>query len=88
MTLFIIMVPLMWAIAIATVPLFCLSVREHRLIHTGSAEKPRPERDTGYSVRKRRLAAHPTGESERHTPIAWPSVPRAAVGPLSWTSRW
>jgi hypothetical protein len=52
MTLFIIMVPLMIAaVAIATVPVLWHSVREHRLIHTGSADRPRPVVDTGYSLR-------------------------------------
>jgi len=53
MTLFLIMVPLMVAaVAIATVPILYHSVREHRLIHSGSAEKPRVPVATGYSVRK------------------------------------
>ncbi len=53
MTLFLIMVPLMVAaVAIATVPVLYHSVREHRLIHSGSAEKPRAPMATGYSVRK------------------------------------
>jgi hypothetical protein len=52
MTLFIIMVPLMIAaVAIATVPVLWHSVREHRLIHTGSATKPKLAVDTGYSIR-------------------------------------
>ena len=52
MTLFIIMVPLMIvATAIATVPVLYHSVREHRLIHTGSATRPKPVADTGYSIR-------------------------------------
>jgi hypothetical protein len=53
MTLFIIMVPLMVAaVVIATVPVLYHSVREHRLIHSGSAEKPKAPADTGYSIRK------------------------------------
>jgi len=53
MTLFIIMVPLMVAaVIIATVPVLYHSVREHRLIHSGSAEKPKSSVDTGYSIRK------------------------------------
>jgi len=52
MTLFIIMVPLMVAaVAIATIPVLYHSIREHRLIHTGSAAKTKPAADTGYSVR-------------------------------------
>ena len=52
MTLFIIMVPLMVvAVAIATVPVLYHSIREHRLIHTGSASRFRPRVDSGYSVR-------------------------------------
>jgi hypothetical protein len=52
MTLFIIMVPLMLAAtAIATVPILYHSVREHRLIHTGSATRPRPVAASGYSIR-------------------------------------
>jgi len=51
MTLFIIMVPLMVAaIAIATVPVLYHSVREDRLIRSGSAETPRPQADNGYSI--------------------------------------
>jgi hypothetical protein len=53
MTLFIIMVPLMVAaIAIATVPILYHSVREDRLLHSGSAKKPKLPVDTGYSIRK------------------------------------
>ncbi len=53
MTFFIIMVPLMVAaVLIATVPVLYHSVREHREIHSGSADKPRAQADTGYSVRK------------------------------------
>ncbi len=52
MTLFIIMVPLMIAaIAIATVPVLYHSVREHRLIHTGSATRLKPVAASQYSVR-------------------------------------
>ncbi len=53
MTLFIIMVPLMVAaVLIATVPVLYHSVRENRLIHSGSADKPMSDMDNGYSVRK------------------------------------
>ena len=52
MTLLIIMVPLMLAaIAIATVPVLYHSVREHRLIHTGSATRLKPVAASAYSVR-------------------------------------
>jgi hypothetical protein len=52
MTLLIIMVPLMIAaIAIATVPVLYHSVREHRLIHTGSATRLKPVAASEYSVR-------------------------------------
>ena len=52
MTIFLIMVPLMIAaIAIAVVPVLYHSIREHRLITTGSAARIRPKVDTGYSVR-------------------------------------
>ncbi len=52
MTLIFIMVPLMIAaIAIATVPVLYHSVREHRLIHTGSAARVRPVATSEYSVR-------------------------------------
>ncbi|HZM56929.1 MAG TPA: hypothetical protein VFC03_18075 [Acidimicrobiales bacterium] len=53
MTLFIIMVPLMVAaVLIATVPVLYYSVRENRLIHSGSADKPKPDMDNRYFVRK------------------------------------
>ena len=53
MVLFIVMVPLMIvALLIATVPVLYFSVRENRLIQSGSAEKPRPQKDNEYYVRK------------------------------------
>ena len=53
MTLFIIMVPLMVAaVLIATVPILYHSVRENRLIHSGSSDKPKPDMNKGYSVRR------------------------------------
>jgi hypothetical protein len=53
MTLFFIMVPLMVAaVAIATIPILYHSIREHRLVHSGSADKPRVPLASGYSVRK------------------------------------
>ena len=52
MTTFLIMVPLMIAaVAIAVVPVLYHSVREHRLIHTGSPDRIRPKVDSGYRVR-------------------------------------
>ncbi len=53
MTLVFVMVPLMVAaVAIATVPILYHSVREHRLIHGGSARKVRAPAAAGYSIRR------------------------------------
>ena len=53
MTLFFIMVPLMiTAVLIATIPVLYHSVREHRLIHSGTADRIKPRVDNRYSVRK------------------------------------
>jgi hypothetical protein len=66
MTLLIIMVPLMVvAIAVATVPVLYHSVRENRLIHSGSAAKLKPQADTGYSIRKISPAERRVRQAER-----------------------
>ena len=52
MTPFIIMIPLMvLAIAIATIPVLYLSVREHNLLHFGTSKRPSPARPV-YAVRR------------------------------------
>jgi len=52
MTPFIIMIPLMvLAIAIATIPVLYLSIREHNLLHFGESKRPAPARPV-YAVRK------------------------------------
>jgi hypothetical protein len=57
MTMFLITLPLMIAaVAIAVVPVLYHSIREHRLIHTGSPTRTSPKVDSGYSVRPARPA--------------------------------
>jgi len=57
MTILLITVPLMIvAIAIAVVPVLAQSIREHRLIHTGSTTPIRPRVGTEPSVRPERPA--------------------------------
>jgi len=52
MTPFIIMIPLMvLAIAIATIPVLYVSVREHNLLHHGESKRPAPVRPV-YAVRR------------------------------------
>lgn len=57
MTIFLITLPLMIAaVAIAVVPVLYHSIREDRLIRTGSATRTGPKVDTGYPVRRDRPA--------------------------------
>ena len=57
MTMFLITVPLMIAaVAIAVVPVLYHSIREHRLIHTGSPRRIRPNAGAGDQVRPERPA--------------------------------
>ena len=57
MTMFLITVPLMIAaVAIAVVPVLYHSIREHRLIRTGSPTRIRPKVDAGDQVRPDRPA--------------------------------
>jgi hypothetical protein len=57
MTMFLITLPLMIAgIAIAVVPALYHSIREHRLIHTGSATRMAPKVHSGSPARPDRPA--------------------------------